>query len=210
MASSNIVTLCWLPGSRIFQNNWMLLKSHMTLAQWMKFLNMCRWYILCFSYWIAQEICIFSWSFWRILILMLCTLEVDPMHNLFRQYPFCNIFWLSQSAEYPQLHMDLVKNLFNWLLTYLKAINVQDEFDNWFTFVLWYLGLQHFSIQFNWSTSRTCHGIGIHGMIRILASNCTPILNFSKDDWTTAVGTSCDQLVIGAVWALCEFSWFVR
>ena len=46
-------------------------------------------------------------------------------------------------------------------------------------------------------------------MIRTLALNCTPILDCSKDDGKTAVETAFDEMVMGAVRALCEFSLLV-
>ena len=36
--------------------------------------------------------------------------------------------------------------------------------------------------------------------------NCAPILVCSKDDRKTAVETASNEIVIGAVWVLCEFS----
>jgi len=43
-------------------------------------------------------------------------------------------------------------------------------------------------------------------MIRTLAVNCAPILVCSKDDGKTAVETASNEMVMGAVRALCEFS----
>jgi len=46
-------------------------------------------------------------------------------------------------------------------------------------------------------------------MIRTLAVNCGPILDCSQDAGQTAVGTASDEMVMGAVQALCEFSLLV-
>jgi len=46
-------------------------------------------------------------------------------------------------------------------------------------------------------------------MIRILAVNCAPILDFSKDDGETVAENTSDEMVTGAVQALCEFSLLV-
>jgi hypothetical protein len=46
-------------------------------------------------------------------------------------------------------------------------------------------------------------------MIRTLAVNCAPILVCSKDDRKTAAETASDEMVMGAVQALCEFSLLV-
>jgi hypothetical protein len=42
-------------------------------------------------------------------------------------------------------------------------------------------------------------------MIRILVVNWAPILDYSKDDGKTATEKASNQMVMGAVWALCEF-----
>jgi hypothetical protein len=42
-------------------------------------------------------------------------------------------------------------------------------------------------------------------MIRILVVNWAPILDYSKDDGKTATDKAANQMVMGAVWALCEF-----
>jgi len=39
--------------------------------------------------------------------------------------------------------------------------------------------------------------------------NCAPILDCSKDDGKTEAETASDEMVMGAVWALCEFSLLV-
>jgi hypothetical protein len=46
-------------------------------------------------------------------------------------------------------------------------------------------------------------------MIRTLAVNCAPILDCSKDDGKTPAETASDEMVMGAVRALCEFSLLV-
>ena len=52
-------------------------------------------------------------------------------------------------------------------------------------------------------------GNEIRGMIRTLAVNCAPILVCSTDDRKTAAETASDEMVMGAVRALCEFSLLV-
>jgi len=46
-------------------------------------------------------------------------------------------------------------------------------------------------------------------MIRTLAVLCPPLLDDSKTDEKTAVEGAYDEMVMGAVWALCEFSLLV-
>jgi len=46
-------------------------------------------------------------------------------------------------------------------------------------------------------------------VIRILAAICTPILDCSQDAGTTVAETASDEIVMGAVQALCEFSLLV-
>jgi len=91
----------------------------------------------------------------------------------------------------------------HWHLKYLKARNVKDQFDNRFTSVPQYPSLQHCSKPFDSWKSSTWQGKEICGMIRTLAVNCAPNLDCSKVDWKTAVDNAADEMVIGAVWALC-------
>jgi predicted SpoU family rRNA methylase len=46
-------------------------------------------------------------------------------------------------------------------------------------------------------------------MIRTLAVNCAPNPDYSKDDGKTLTEIASDEMVMGAVWALCEFSLLV-
>jgi len=137
------------------------------------------------------------------------TLGVHPIHNQFWQYPLCNVYQLWQPDELHQLLLGLVKDLLHWLLKYLKARNVKDQFDNRFTLVPQYPGLQHISKPFDALNSGTWQGKEICGMIRTLAVNCAPNLVCSKDDGKTAVETASDEMVMGGVQALCEFSLLV-
>jgi hypothetical protein len=57
--------------------------------------------------------------------------------------------------------------------------------------------------------SGTWQGKEIHGMIRTLAVNCAAILDCSKDDGKTAAENTSYEMVMGAVWASCEFSLLV-
>jgi len=137
------------------------------------------------------------------------TLGVHPIRNQFWQYPLCNVYRLWQPDELHQLLLGLVKDLLHWLLKYLKARNVKDQFDNRFTSAPRCPGLQHFSKPFDALISDTWQGKEIRGMIRTLAVNCVPILVCSKDDGKAAAETASDEMVMGAVWALCEFSLLV-
>ena len=47
-------------------------------------------------------------------------------------------------------------------------------------------------------------------MIRTLAVNFAPILDCSNVDGKTPAETASDEMVMGVVWALCEFSLLVR
>jgi len=46
-------------------------------------------------------------------------------------------------------------------------------------------------------------------MNRTVAVNCAPILVCSKDDRKTAADAASNEMIMGAVWALCEFSLLV-
>jgi len=141
---------------------------------------------------------------------VLHTLHVHPIRNQFWQFPLCNVYRLWQPDELHQLLLGLVKDLLHWLLKYLKAINVKDQFDNRFTSVPRYPGLQRFSKPFHSMKSSSWQAKVIQGMIRTLSVNCAPIHDCSKDDGKTAVETASDEMVMGAVRALCEFSLLVR
>jgi len=54
--------------------------------------------------------------------------------------------------------------------------------------------------------SGTGQGKEIRGMIRTLAVNSAPIFVCSTDDGNTAAETASDEMVMGALRALCEFS----
>jgi len=130
---------------------------------------------------------------------VLHTLHVHPIHNQFWQFPLCNVYRLWQPDELHQLLLGLVKDLLHWLLKYLKARNVKDQFDNRFTSVPPYPGLQCFSKSFDSMKSSSCQDTKIRGMIRPLSVNSAPILDCSKDDGKTPVETASDKMVIGAV-----------
>jgi hypothetical protein len=58
------------------------------------------------------------------------TLGAHPICNQFCQYPLGNVYHLWQPDELHQLLLDSVKDLLHWLLKYLKARNVKDQFNN--------------------------------------------------------------------------------
>jgi len=137
------------------------------------------------------------------------TLGVHPIRNQFWQYPLCNAYQHWQPDELHQLLLGLVKDLLHWLLKYMKARNVKDQFDNRFTSVPRYPGLQHFSKPFNSLKSGSWQGKEIHGIIRTVVENCTPILVSSTDHRKTAAETVTDEMVMEAVRVLWEFSLLV-
>jgi len=140
---------------------------------------------------------------------VLHTLHVHQIRNQFWQFPLCNVYRLWQPDELHQLLLGLVKDLLHRLLKYLKARNVKDQFDNRFTSVPRYPGLQRFFKPFDSMKSSSWPGEEIWGMIRTLSVNCAPILDCSNDDRKTAAETASDEMVMGAVRALCEFSLLV-
>jgi len=140
---------------------------------------------------------------------VLHTLYVHPIRNQFWQFPVCNVCQLWQPDELHQLLLDLVEDLLHWLLKYLKARNVKNQFDSRFTLVPQYLGLQCFSKPFNWMKGSAWQGKLFSGMIRTLAVNWAPILDYTKDDGKTPVETASDEMVEGAMRASCEFSLLV-
>jgi len=81
------------------------------------------------------------------------TLGVHPIRNQFWQYPLCNVYPLRQPDELHPLLLGLVKDLLHWLLKYLNARNLKDQFDHQFTSVPRYPGIQQVSKPFD---SLTC------------------------------------------------------
>jgi len=134
------------------------------------------------------------------------TLRVHPIHNQLWQFPLCNVYWLWQPDELHQLLLHLVKDLSHWMLKYVRARLVEDRFDNRFKLVPRYPGLLLFSKPCDSLKSVTWQGKDLRGMIRTLAVNCARILVCSKDDGKTESVSALDEMVMGAVWALCEFS----
>jgi len=137
------------------------------------------------------------------------TLGVHPIRNLFWQYPLCNVYRLWQPDKFHQLLLGLVKDLLHRLLKYLTARNVKDQFDIRFTLVPQYPSFQHFSIPFDSLKSSTWQGKEICGMIRTLAVNCAPILDCSKNDGKTVAEKASNEMVMGAVRAICACSLLV-
>ena len=137
------------------------------------------------------------------------TLGVHPIRNQLRQYPLCNVYRLWEPDELHQLLLGLVKDILNWLLKYLKARNLKNQFDNRLTLVQRYPGLQHFSKPFDSLKSGTWQGKEIRGMIRSLAVNCPPLLVCSKDDRKAVAQTAFDEMVMGAARSLCQFTLLV-
>jgi hypothetical protein len=66
---------------------------------------------------------------------VLHTLGVHPIRNEFWQRPLCNAYRLWQPDELHQLLLGLVKDLLHWLLKYMNARNLQDQFENRLTSV---------------------------------------------------------------------------
>ena len=145
----------------------------------------------------------------KTIIDVLHTLGVQLICNLFWQYPLCNVYWLCQPDELQQLLLGLVKDLLYWRFKCLKARYVKNQFDNRFTLIPQYLGLQRFSKPFDSMKCRSLKGKEIWGMLRALAVNCAPILDCSKDVGKTPAETASYEMVMGAVRALCEFSLLV-
>jgi len=137
---------------------------------------------------------------------VLHTLGVHLIRNQFWQYSLYNVYQLWQTDELHQLLLGLGQDLLHWLLKFQKARNVKDQFDNWFTSVPPYPGLERFSKQFDWLKSGSCQAEDIRGIIRSLAANRAPIADCSKNDRKNAVETAFVEMEMGAVQALCEFS----
>jgi len=82
------------------------------------------------------------------------------------------------------------------MLKYLKARNVEDQFNNRFTSVPAYPGLQRFSKPFDSMKCSSWQGKEIWGMIRTLSVKWASIDNCFKDDGETGVEISSDEMVL--------------
>jgi len=101
--------------------------------------------------------------------------------------------------------LGLVEDLLHWQLKYLKARNIKNQFDNRFTLVARYSGIQQISKPFHSLKIVTSQGKEIGGMIRILAVNCTPMHNNFQDPGKTPAENTSYQIIMGAVRSLCQF-----
>jgi len=137
---------------------------------------------------------------------VLQTLGACRIRNQLWQYPLCNVYRLWPPDELHQLLLGLVKDILHWLLKYLKRRNVKDQLDNRLTSVPQYPDFEHFSERFDLLKSGTWQGKEICGMIRTLVVNCATILVCSKNDGKSVAKTASDEMVMGAVQVLCEFS----
>jgi hypothetical protein len=108
-----------------------------------------------------------------------------------------------------QLLLGLVTDLLHWLLKSLTAGNVKDEVIIGFTSVPRNPGLHQLPKPFDSIQSSSWQGSEIWGMISTLLVNCAPIGDCSKDNGKTAAETTSNEMVMGAVGALCEFSLLV-
>jgi len=84
----------------------------------------------------------------------------------------------------------------HWLRKYLKGRNLKDQFDNQFTSVPRYPGLQRFSKRFDSKKSGSWERNEIRGIIRTLAGNCAPVLDCSQNAGITAAETASDEVVM--------------
>jgi len=139
----------------------------------------------------------------------LLTPGVHPISNQLWRYTLCNVYLLWLPDELHQLLLSLVKNILRWLFKYLNARNDQDESDNWFRLVPRYPGHECFFEPFNLVNSSSWQGIEIRGMIRTREANFAAIRLCIKDTRTLALETVSDELAIGSLQALYEFSLLV-
>ena len=140
---------------------------------------------------------------------LLHTLGVDWIRNQIWRYPPCNVYRLWQPDEFPQLLLGFVQDWLHWLLKYLNARDVKDQFDDWFTWVPRNPAHRRLSKPFYSDKRSSWQGKAISGIIRTLAVNCTSIVDCSKDDGKTVVETDSDEIAMGVERAFYEFSLLV-
>jgi len=137
---------------------------------------------------------------------ILHTLWVHKICDHLSQFPLQNVYLLWQPDEWHQLLFCLVEDLLHRIIKYLKARNVNHQFDNRLTSVPQYPDLQPFPQLWDSTKCSSWKGKEIQGIIRTVSVICTLILDCSNDNRMIVADTASDEKVMGAVLALCEFS----
>jgi hypothetical protein len=102
--------------------------------------------------------------------------------------------------------LGLVKDLLQWQVKYLKGRYLKHQFDNRFSSVPRYAGLHLFCKPFDSMKYSTLPVKEIWGIIRTLAVHWAPIVDSCHDGGNTAAVTDYDEMLMGAVRALRQFS----
>jgi hypothetical protein len=131
-------------------------------------------------------------------------LHVQASYNHFWEYPLCNVYCLWQPDALHQLYLGIVKTVFNWLLDYLTARGLKEDFDARFTAVSHYPGLTRFSKTFDSLKSGSWQGKEIREMLRSLSALCAPLLS-SDLRGKTELEKESDIEVMKTIRALTEF-----
>lgn len=98
-----------------------------------------------------------------------------------------------------------MKNLWNLLLNTHQAKNDKNQSAKEVIIEWWYPITQYLSELFNSSKTDTSQGNAISGIVRTVAANCTLIVVSSTEDANNAAGTASDNILLGAVQALCKY-----
>jgi hypothetical protein len=131
-------------------------------------------------------------------------LHVQASYNHFWEYPLCNVYRLWQPDALHQLYLGIVKTVFNWLLDYLTARGLKEDFDTRFTGVPSYPGLARFTKTFDSLKSGSWQGKEIREMLRSLSVLCAPLLS-SDVRGKTQFEKESDIEVMKTIRALSEF-----
>ena len=135
--------------------------------------------------------------------------HLQPMSNLFWDYPLCDVYRLWQPDTLHQLYLGIVKDLFQWVTGYMKIRGMKEEFDARFTSVPHYPNMLRFNKPFDALKNGTWQGKEIREMLRSLGAVCAPLLS-SDAPGKTSTERASDIEVMKTIRALVEFTLLSR
>ena len=135
--------------------------------------------------------------------------HLQPIPNLFWDYPLCDVYRLWQPDTLHQLYLGIVKDLFEWVTEYMKIRGTKAEFDARFTSVPHYPKMLRFSKPFDALKNGTWQGKEIREMLRYLGAVCAPLLSSDAPEKTPSERAS-DVEVMKTIRALVEFTLLSR
>ena len=135
--------------------------------------------------------------------------HLQPIPNLFWDYPLCDVYQLWQPDTLHQLYLGIVKDLFEWVTEYMRTRGMKTEFDARLTSVPHYPKMLRFSKPFDALKKGTWQGKEIREMLRSLGAVCAPLLSSDTPEKNPTERTS-DVEVMKTIRALVEFALLSR